>query len=58
MTSYNEYVVLSILERIRTDGIIREQRRRIDELTMLSMLLKDRLRESDPGSAAFLDSVE
>ena len=58
MTSFNEYVMLSILEKARADSVINEQRRKIRELTMLSMLLKDRLRESDPESAAFLERIE
>lgn len=58
MTSFNEYVMLSILEKARADRVINEQRRKIRELTMLSMLLKDRLRESDPESATFLERIE
>ena len=55
MTPYNEYVLLTILEKVRTDRIIREQRRRIRELTMLSSMLEDRLRETNPEAVRTLD---
>ena len=57
MTPYNEYVLLTVLEKVRTDRIIREQRRRIRELTMLSSMLEDRLRESNPEAVRTLDET-